>query len=55
MFIVGAHSVDPTPIQVLVSSNPYCTPYLEEYLEVAGVEICIHVSTTLTPLLPLKF
>ena len=43
MLIMYVHNVNPTPIQVCVSSNLYFTPYLEQYLEVGGVGICIHV------------
>ena len=43
MLIMCVHNVDPTSSHVFVSSNPYlCIPYLEEYLEVGGVGICIH-------------
>ena len=55
MLIMCVHNVDPTPIQVCVSSNPYLYPYFEEYLEVESVGVCIHVSTMLTLLLPLIF
>ena len=55
MLIMCVHNVDPTPIQVCVSSNPYLYPYFEEYLEVESVGVCIHVSTMLTLLLPLNF